>query len=94
MCKVHMTVLGNTGTSANPNNAPLLRAGFDRKENRYVANLVNKSTAAPGEVNFGNRISGVKGYYLDIKFKTDNVTAPGGMKELYSIGVTFNVSSQ
>ena len=84
---------GNTGTSANPNNVPLLRAGFDRKENRYVANLVNKSTAAPGEVNFGNRISGIKGYYLDIKFTTDNITAPGGMKELFSVGVTYNTSS-
>ena len=85
--------LGNTGTSANPNNAPLLRAGFDRKENRYVSNVVNKSTAAPGEINFGNKMSGVKGYYLDIKFTTDNVTAPGGMKELYSVGVTYNISS-
>ena len=85
---------GNIGTSANPANQPLLRAGFDRKENRYVANFVNSSTQAPGEVIFGNKVSGLKGYYLDITFSTDNSTDPGGMKELYSIGVNYNVSSR
>ena len=85
---------GNTGTSANPVNAPLLRAGFDRKENRYVANFVNSSTQGPGEIVYGNQISGLKGFYLDITFSTDDATAPGNMKELYSIGVNYNVSSR
>ena len=85
--------LGNTGTSANPVNTPLLRGGFDRKENRYVANFINSSTQAPGEIIFGNSVSGLKGYYLDITFSTDTNTDPGGMKELYSIGVNYNVSS-
>ncbi len=85
--------LGNTGTSANPVNTPLLRGGFDRKENRYVANFINNSTQAPGEIIFGDSISGLKGYYLDITFSTDTNTDPGGMKELYSIGVNYNVSS-
>jgi hypothetical protein len=85
--------LGNVGTAANPVNTPLLRAGFDRKENRYVANFVNSSTQAPGEVLFGTDVSGLKGYYLDITFSTDTNTDPGGMKELYSIGVNYNVSS-
>ena len=86
--------LGNVGTAANPINAPLLRAGFDRKENRYVANFVNNSTQAPGEIIFGNAMSGLKGYYLDITFSTDTNTDPGGMKELYSIGLNYNVSSR
>ena len=85
---------GNTGTSANPQNAPLLRAGFDRKENKYVANIVNNSTAAEGEVRFGNVISGIKGYYIDIEFSTDLTTDPGGFKELYSIGLNYSISSQ
>ena len=85
--------LGNTGTSANPVNTPLLRGGFDRKENRYVANFVNNSTQAPGEILFGDSISGLKGFYLDITFSTDTNTDPGGMKELYSIGVTYSNSS-
>ena len=69
------------------------RAGFDRKENRYVSNLINKSTGSSGEVIFGNQVSGLKGYFLDVTFSTDNVTNPGGMKELYSVGLTYNVSS-
>ena len=85
---------GNTGTSANPQNAPLLRAGFDRKENKYVANIVNNSAAAEGEVRFGNVISGVKGYYLDVEFTTDETTDPGGFKELYSIGLNYSLSSR
>jgi len=86
--------LGNVGTAANPENSPLLRAGFDRKENRYVANFINNSTQAPGEIIFGNAMSGLKGFYLDITFSTDTNTDPGGMKELYSIGVSYNVSSR
>lgn len=85
---------GNTGTAANPTNSPLLRAGFDRKENRYVANFINNTTQSPGEVIFGAQMSGLKGYYLDITFSTDTVTDPGAMKELYSVGLTYNVSSR
>ncbi|MHC5120528.1 MAG: hypothetical protein ACYSO7_03275, partial [Planctomycetota bacterium] len=32
---------------------PIYHAGFDRQENRYVANLVNNSQPAPGEISFG-----------------------------------------
>ncbi len=85
---------GNIGTSANPQNAPLLRAGFNRKENKYVANIVNTSSAAEGEIRFGNVISGVKGYYLDVEFTTDTTTDPGGFKELYSVGLNYSVSSR
>jgi hypothetical protein len=69
------------------------RAGFDRKENRYVANLKNNSTAASGEVLFGARMSGIKGFFATVKIKTDNTTQPGGMKELFSVGSTFSTSS-
>ena len=84
---------GNTGTAASPANQPLLRSGFDRKENKYVANFVNSSTQAPGEILFGTDVSGLKGYYLDITFSTDTNTDPGGFKELYSIGVSYSVAS-
>ena len=40
---------------------PIFHAGFDRQENDYVANLVNKSTAAAGEVIFGDKMTGIKG---------------------------------
>ncbi len=80
---------GNTGTSANPVNQPLLRAGFDRKENAYVANLVNSSPPAEGEVIFGNSISGIKGFYVTATFSTDTVTDPGGEKQLFSVASDF-----
>ena len=86
--------LGNVGVAANPQNAPIRYAGFSRKENRYVFNLINNSTAAPGEIIYGDQISGLKGYFLDVTFKTDSTTSPGGMKELYSVGMTYNVSSR
>ena len=81
--------LGNTGTSANPINQPLLHAGFDRKENAYVANLVNDSQAAVGEIIFGNQISGIKGFYATATFSTDTVTDPGGEKQLFSVATDF-----
>ena len=85
--------LGNTGAAADPLNAPLLHAGFDRKENRYVANLINNTSPAPGEVIFGDSMSGIKGYYSIIQMSTDTETDPGGMKELFQLSATFNVSS-
>ncbi len=85
---------GNTGAAALPSNPPLLHAGFDRKENRYVANLVNNSAAAPGEVSFGVNMSGIKGFYSSITMSTDTTTDPNGMKELYAVGTTYNASSQ
>ena len=70
-----------------------LRAGFDRKENLYTANLVNNSTVRPGEVIFGNTISGIKGYFATVKVETDNSTDLGGAKELWSVGTKIVRSS-
>ncbi len=84
---------GNTGTTANATNAPVLHAGFDRKENKYMANLINNSTVSPGEISFGENISGIKGFYLDVTFTTDTITAPGQMKELYAISLNYNIAS-
>ena len=93
--------LNNTGAAANPANPPLLHAGFDRKENRYVANLINQSAPRPGEVLFNTDpvnkaypMSGIKGFYSSVTMSTDTSTDPGGMKELYSVGTTYNVSSE
>jgi len=84
---------GNTGTSAVATNPPLLRAGFDRKENKYVANLKNNSTANPGEVLFGNQMSGIKGYFATVTIQDDQYTDLGGPKELWSAGTKYVVSS-
>ena len=70
-----------------------LRAGFDRKENKYVANLINNSNARPGEVVFGESSSGVKGYFATVKLSTDATTEVGGMKELFAVSSKFVTSS-
>lgn len=65
-------------------------SGFNRKENKYYANLINTSTAQPGEVVFGEDISGIKGRFATVKFSVDASTDPGGPKELWSVGTKVN----
>jgi hypothetical protein len=68
---------------------PRYRAGFDRKENTYVANLINNSSAAPGEIIFGGVMSGIKGFYTTATFKTDLTTDFGGEKQLFSAASNY-----
>ena len=70
-----------------------MRAGFDRKENLYVANLINKSAAAQGEVIYGAQISGIRGYFATVTIKNDATTDYGGTKELFAVGTKFVKSS-
>lgn len=70
-----------------------LRAGFNRKENLYVANLVSNSVARAGEITFGKQRTGIKGYIATVKFSTDNTTEKGGMKELWSTRSEYVMSS-
>jgi hypothetical protein len=70
--------------NANPP-VPRYYAGFNRKENRYVANLINNSNATTGEVLFGSEISGVKGFYVTGTVATDLTTNLGGEKQLFSV---------
>ena len=72
---------------------PILRAGFDRKENKYVANLVSASAVRPGEVIYGNQVSGVKGYLMTVKMSIDGSTEPGGAKQLFSVSSNYVLSS-
>lgn len=72
---------------------PIFRAGFDRKENHYVANLVNASVARPGEVIFGSSVSGVKGYLMTVKMSIDASTDVGGAKQLFSVSSNYVLSS-
>ena len=69
------------------------RAGFDRKENLYVANLVNNTQPTAGEVIFGSDITGIKGYFAVVEMQTDETTDPGGAKELFAVGSNVIPSS-
>jgi len=72
---------------------PINRAGFDRKENKYVANIVNSSQTFDGEVIFGDKMSGLKGFYANVTISTDNVTNPGGYKEIFAVSSNYNFSN-
>lgn len=65
------------------------QSGFDLKENKYVANLINESISSEREVSFGQNISGIKGFYADVTFTTDETTDPGREKQLFSVGTTY-----
>ena len=71
------------------------RAGFDRRENKYVANLVNPTGTDGrfGEIVWGDQMSGVKGYYVTTVFSTDDITDVGGPKELWAVASKFVASS-
>ena len=61
------------------------RAGFNKKENKYMCNIINNSTARPDEVIFGDQISGIKGYYVTVTMQNDDTTDTGGLKRLFAV---------
>ena len=76
------------------------RVGFNRKENKYVANLINKgalisgtnqnvSFGQPGQVVPGSSMSGIKGFFATVKLRTDNTTELGGLKTLFIVSSNF-----
>jgi len=69
------------------------RAGFNLKENRYVANVINNTPAQPGEIIIGDQASGIKGYFTTLKLTTDATTDLGGTKELFAVGSEYVMSS-
>jgi hypothetical protein len=68
-------------------------AGFVRKENKYVANLINNTRASTGEVLFGDAISGIKGFYGTVKLSTDLTTDAGGEKTLFSVESVYTMNN-
>ena len=68
-------------------------AGFVLKENKYVANLINRSIPKPGEVVYGDMVSGIKGFYSTVKMSTDATTDVGGEKTLFSVESTYNINN-
>ena len=72
---------------------PIYYAGFKRKENKYVANLINNSETGQGEVTFGPAMSGIKGFFGVVTVSTDHFTDPGGEKELFLIGSDYSINN-
>ncbi len=80
------------GTYTDPEYGVQLHAGFNKKEGKYYANLVNSSPATEGEVVFGAAMTGVKGYYstVTIKSDSDNRSLP---LELFAVSSEYVVSA-
>lgn len=81
------------GLYIDPNSGFPQRVGFDRKENLYVANIINQSSATEGEVLPGSLLTGIKGYLANVQINVDTSTNVGGSKEIWSVGTTFVQSS-
>jgi len=75
------------------------RVGFNLKENKYMANLVNNGVQVngsgsiqfgmPGQVASNISMSGIKGFYATAKLSTDNTTDLGGFKNLFAVSSNF-----
>ena len=75
------------------------RVGFNIKENKYFANLVNNGVQVggsdnlqfgmPGQVASNISMSGIKGFYATVKLSTDNTTDLGGFKNLFAVSSNF-----
>lgn len=68
-------------------------SGFNRKENKYVANLKNNSNASASEVHFGNQMTGIKGFYAIVQMVTDTTTDLGGEKTLFLTESEYNINN-
>ena len=66
------------------------RAGFDRKQNKYVASLkVDNGPIVPNQILFNGENSGIKAHFLKVEMHVDGSTDPGGKKELFSVGTKY-----
>ncbi len=65
--------------------------GFDRKQNTYMAALINDSGPRQGEVIFdGASSTGIKAFYANVIMRTDGTTDPGGQKQLFTVGSQYS----
>jgi hypothetical protein len=73
----------------------LFQNRFKKKENKYFANILNISAVQRGEVEFGQSISGIKGFYSTATFTTDNGTLDlaNEKAELYAVSAEYVESS-
>ena len=64
--------------------------GFDRKQNTYMAALINNSGPRDMEVIFdGSSETGIKAFYTNVIMSTDLTTDPGKQKQLFSVGSEY-----
>ena len=76
----------------------LFTNNFKKKENKYFANIVNVSALQPGEVIFGQTMTGVKGFTSQVIFSSPldangDPIAQANALELFAVSSNFNQSS-
>ena len=76
----------------------ILKSADLLEKGEYFANLVNNNNlGTPGEVVYGQSISGVKGYYATVTIRTDDSTqvsgAGGKTRELFAVSSEYVESS-
>jgi len=76
-------------SSYNLVNEDLLISAFQKNNNKFYSNIMNSSRENPGEVVFGNDISGVKGFFAKMKIQTSSTD----YKELFSVSTNYNINS-
>ena len=69
---------------------------FKKKENKYFANILNISAVQEGEIQWGQSISGIKGFYATATFaclngSVDSIT--NQKAELYAVSAEYVESS-
>ena len=66
----------------------LLANTFKKKENKYIANILNSSPVSQGEVIWGADVSGLKGFFMTVKVNTTLQS-----QELFSVSTDIVESS-
>jgi len=67
-------------------------SGFQKMDGKYNSNIINTSLEEPGEIAFGNDISGVKGFFAKFTIKTTGA-ASATNTELFAVSTNYNINS-
>lgn len=70
-------------------NQDLIISGFKLQDGKFHSNLINKSAGKSNEVVFGSNMTGIKGYFADMKIKTSATT----YQELFSVSTNYNINT-
>ena len=70
----------------------LFMNSFKNKENKYFGTIINNTPASSGEIIYGNKMNGIKGFYTTVKMTFINPTTPQAA-ELYAVSSNYVKSS-
>ena len=70
----------------------LFMPSFKNKENKYFGTIINSSQASSGEIIYGNKMNGIKGFYATVKMTFINPATPQAA-ELYAVSSNYVKSS-